>query len=163
MSYTDAKVKLRELALLDATMQARFGGGTPPKPVFRWFDRQLVQNVVADRVAGGTCVSVTRVGTIRGMNQGGVMNLESPRIQFTVYDLESQNAADAAEEIITFMGTINLCVEQISSPVTAISSNPNTFLGNLDGMLSNPQSRSGPIYTQVVDFRVYNRTDLAAA
>lgn len=163
MSYTDAKVKLRELALLDATLQARFGGGTPPKPVFRWFDRQIAQNVVADRVAGGTCVAVTRVGTIRGMNQGGVMNLEAPRIQFLVYDLISQNAADAAEEIIAFMGTINLCVEQVSSPVIPISSNPNIFLSNIDGMVPNPQSPSGPIYTQVVDFRVYNRTDLAAA
>ncbi len=161
--YLSPQIKLRELAQLDPTMQAIFGGGTAPKPAFRWFNRQMVPGVVADAVKGGTCVMVMNVGTVRGMNQGGVMNLEAPRMQFTIADLESEKARIAAEAIITFMGTVNLCVIQISSPVTAISSNPNIFLGQREGMIVNPQSPGGPVYTEIVEFRVYNRTDLAAA
>lgn len=163
MPFNSPQVKLRTLAKLNALMVAAFGGGTAPKPAFRWFNRQLQPGVVADEVKGGTCVMVINVGTIRPMNQGGVMNLESPRIQFTVADLESEKARSVAEDLITFMGTINLCVEQVSSPSVAISSNPNIFLNQRESMIVNPQSKGGPIYTEMVEFRVYNRTDLAVA
>ena len=163
MSFTSPQVKLRTLALLDAQMQVDFGGGQPPLPAFRWFNRQMIPSVVADEVKGGTCVMVMAVGTVRNMNQGGVMNLEAPRMQFTIADLESEKARTAAEDLIAFMGRVNLCVEQATSPVTQISSNPNIFLNQREGMLVNPQSKGGPIYTEIVEFRVYNRTDLAVA
>ena len=163
MSFTSPQVKLRTLAQLDAQMLADFGGGTAPLPSFRWFNRQMIPAVVADQLKGGTCVMVMAVGTVRNMNQGGVMNLEAPRMQFTVADLESEKARVAAEDLIGFMGRVNLCVEQATSPVTGISSNPNIFLGQRESMIVNPQSPGGPIYTEIVEFRVYNRTDLAVA
>jgi len=161
--YLSPQVKLRELAQLDANMQEIFGGGIAPKPAFRWFNRQMIPSVVADTVKGGTCVMVMNTGTVRGMNQGGVMNLEAPRMQFTVADLESEKARIAAEAVITFMGTVNLCVIQAGSPAVPISSNPNIFLSQREGLIPNPQSPGGPIYTEIVEFRVYNRVDLAVA
>lgn len=163
MAYTDILTKLRILALQNATLQADLGTTQPPPAVpFRWFDRQLQPGIVAKQVAGGTCVAVHRVGTIRNNNMGGIMNLEAARLQITVYDLDSATAANVANDVVDFMGTVNLCsADQYESPPVSITQNPNFLLNQRQGMIPNPQSPSGPVYTEELDFRVYNRTDIA--
>lgn len=163
MSYTPVPVKLRTLALMNAQMVADFGTSKPlPAVQFRWFNRQLQPGEVADKVAGGTCVTVTRVSTLRPTNMGGIMNLELVRLQLTVYDLDSTVAANVANDVVNFMGTISMCTNsQFQSPPVAPNQNPNFLLNQRQGMVPNPQSPSGPVWTEILDFRCYNRTDLA--
>jgi hypothetical protein len=163
MGYTSILEKLRVLALQNAQLQADLGSPLPPPAVaFRFFDRQLVPNQVANLMKGGSCVTAIRVSTLRGANMGGIMNLEAARIQFNVYDFDSNVAASVANDLVNFMGTINLCsLAQFQSPLTAITQNPNFLLNQRQGLVPNPQSPSGPIYSEILDFRVYNRTDLA--
>jgi hypothetical protein len=154
LAYSNILEKIRALALGNAQLQIDLGSTQPPPAVpFRWFDRQLAPGIVADRVAGGTCVTAMRVSTLRGTNQGGIMDLENARIQINVYDLDSNVAADVANDVVEFMGTITLC--------SAINQNPARLLDQRQGMVVNPQSKSGPIYTEILDFRLFNRTDLS--
>lgn len=162
MAYTDILTKLRVLAQQNSTLQADLGATQPPPAVpFRWFDRQLQPGIVAKQVAGGTCVAAIRVSTIRNANMGGIMNLEAAKVQLTVYDLDSAIAASVANDVVEFMGTVDLCsLNQFGSPVTPISQNPNFLLDQRQRSVPNPQSPSGPVYTEELDFRIYNRTDL---
>lgn len=163
MAYTNILEKIRVLAAQNAALVADLGSTQPPPAVsFRWFDRELAPNIVADQMAGGTCVTAIRVSTLRGANMGGIMNLENVRVQIKVYDLDSNVAASVANDVVVFMGTINLCsLNQFQSPVLAISQNPNFLLNQGQGMVANPRSKSGPIYTERLDFRCWNRVDLA--
>jgi hypothetical protein len=162
MSYTSAQVKLRMLAQLNAALIADLGGGTPPAPAFRWFNRQLWPGEVANKVAGGTCLTCTQSGNIRQGNQSGIGNLEWLRLTLTVYDLDSEKARSVTNDVINFMETVDLCsLEEFASPPTSPSQNPVTYLGQKDGMIPNPQSPSGPVYALHTDFRVGNRADLS--
>lgn len=157
--FTSAEVKLRTLAQQNAALVADLGSSTPP--TFRWFNRQLMQNVVAE-VTPGTCVRVTRVSTRRGNNQSGTMNLTAIRFQIDVLDLDSETARDVANDVINFLGTVNLCTnQQFNSPPTSISSNPFDLLNQRAGMIPNPQNPNGPVYVESLDIRILNREDLS--
>lgn len=163
MAYTNILEKLRVLAQQNAQLQADLGSALPPPAVaFRWFDRQLVPGIVANSLVGGTCVTTRRISTLRQTNSGGIMNLELVRIQIDVYDLDSNIAENVANDVVNFMGTISMCSNnQFNSPVTQPNQAPNFLLNQRQGMVTNPNSKSGPIYTEVLDFRCWNRTDLA--
>jgi hypothetical protein len=155
MSYTSPELKLRTMAVQNATLQADLGGSNPA--TFRWYDRQLLQNEIGKLVGNGACVRVARVSTMRGMNQGGIQNLSWPRIQIDVLDFDAEKARSVANDVIDFMGTINLCTnQQFDSPTTSITSNPSQLLNQRAGMIPNPQSPSGPIYVESLDFRIAN-------
>ncbi len=155
-AFTSAEVKLRTLAQQDAVLQANLG--TDP---MRWYNRRLQQNVVAE-VTPGACVRVTRISTERQMNQGGIMDLTAIRLQVDVLDLDSETARAVANNVILFMGTINLCTnQQFESPITAISSNPTRLLNQRAGMIPNPANPNGPVYVESLDFRVWNLESLA--
>jgi len=155
-AFTSAEVKLRTLAQSNAALQATLG--TNP---FRWYNRRLQQNVVAE-VAPGACVRVTRVTTMRELNQGGIMNLTAIRFQVDCLDLDSETARAVANDVIDFMGTINLCTnQQFDSPVTSISSNPTRLLNQTARMIPNPSNPNGPVYVESLDFRVWNIESLA--
>ena len=163
MGYTSAQVKLRLLAQQNATLIADLGTSQPlPAVQFRWFNRQLQPGEVANKVAGGTCVTCTQAGNVRQGNQSGIGNLEWTRLTLTVYDLDSETARSAANDVVNFMETVDLCSNaQFASPQLSPSQNPVTFLGQKDGMIPNPQSPSGPVYAIHTDFRVGNRADLS--
>lgn len=163
MGYTSAQVKLRTLAQQNAALVTDLGATGPlPAVPFRWFNRQLQPGEVANKVAGGTCVTCTQAGNIRQGNQSGIGDLEWPRLTLTVYDLDSETARAVAEDIVQFMLTVDLCSNnQFESPVTSIPQNPVTYLGQRDGMIPNPQSPSGPVYAVHTDYRVGNRADLS--
>jgi hypothetical protein len=163
MAYTDILTKLRVLAQQNAALQTDLAATQPlPAVPFRWFDRQLQPGNVANNVGAGTCVAAMRVSTVRQTNMGGIMNLELARVQVTVYDMDSVKAANVANDVVEFMRTISLCsLGQFQSPYLAPNQNPNFLLNQRQGMVPNPQSPSGPIYTEVLEFRCYNRTDLA--
>jgi hypothetical protein len=163
MGYTSAQVKLRTLAQQNAALIADLGTTQPlPAIQFRWFNRQLMPGEVANKVAGGTCVSCTQSGDIRQGNQSGIGNLEWPRLTLTVYDLDSETARSVTNDLVNFMETVDLCSNaQFGSPQVAPNQNPVTFLGQRDGMLPNPQSPSGPVYAVHTDFRCANRADLS--
>lgn len=163
MAYTSILEKLRVLAQQNTALIADLQATVPlPAVPFRWFDRQLQPGNVANNVGAGTCVAAMRVSTLRNANMGGIMNLEFVRVQITVYDMDSSKASNVANDVVEFMRTISLCSNgQFQSPYTAPSQNPNFLLNQRQGMVPNPQSPSGPIYTEVLDFRCYNRTDLA--
>lgn len=157
--FTSAEVKLRTLAAMNATLIADLGSSLPP--TFRWFNRQLQQNVVAE-VTPGTCVRVTRTSTLRPSNMGGIMNLTAIRFQIDVLDLASETARSVANDVINFLGTINLCSNgQFSSPYVGPSQNPNFLLNQRAGMIPNPQNPNGPVYVETLDVRIYNREDLS--
>jgi|SRR5580700_1145405 hypothetical protein len=162
VTYTSPEIKIRTLAALNATMQADFynNGFLPKIPAFRWYNQQLQPGTVANNMGAGPCVTVERVSTTRAMNMGGIMNLSLNRIMIKVYDLDSEDARRKANDIVNFMGTIDLCSQaQFQSPVGSISQNPSLFVGQRQELLPNPQSPSGPIWVQVLDFKVYNRED----
>ena len=165
MAYTSAQVKLRLLAMRNAALVADLSTTQPlPAIQFRWFNRQLSPGEVSNKVAGGTCVTCTQAGNIRQGNQSGIGNLEWLRLTITVYDLDSENARSVANDIVNFMTTVDLCSNaQFGSPVTSPNQNPVTYLGQRDGMIPNPQSPSGPVYSIHTDFRCANRTDLSLA
>lgn len=159
MNFTSAEEKLRTLATMDATMQADLGSDPD---TMRWYDRELLQNVIAKLPAGSAAVRVTRVGTLRGMNQGGIMNLSWPRFQIDVLSLDPTEARDVANDVIVFLGTINLCSNgQFQSPVVSPRQNPSIFLGQTAGIIPTPQPKSGPVYFERIDVRIANREDLS--
>lgn len=142
-------------------MIAALSGELPSSP-FRWMNRQLQPGEVANKVAGGTCVTCTQTGNIRQGNQSGIGNLEWPRLTLTVYDLDSETVRSVTNDLINFMETVDLCsTAQFGSPQLPAPQNPVSFLGQKDTMIPNPQSPSGPVYGLLTDFRVGNRTDLS--
>jgi len=161
MAYTSAQVKLRILAQQNTALLAVLSGTLPQAP-FRWFNRQLQPGEVSKVVGNGTSVTCRQAGNIREGNQSGIGNLEWLRLQLTVYDLDSEKARSVANDVINFMETVDLCSNaQFGSPVVAPNQNPVSYLGQRDGMIPNPQSPSGPVYSVATDFRVGNRADLS--
>lgn len=160
MSYSSPELKLRTLAVQNTTLQADLGGSNPA--TFRWYDRQLLQNEIGKLLANGACVRVMRVGTLRGANMGGIMNLSAPRLQIEVLDFNAEKARSVANDVINFLATINLCSnDQFGSPYLSPSQNPCFVLSQRAGMIPNPASPSGPIYVESIDCRVWNREDLS--
>lgn len=145
MSYTSPEVKLRALAVQNAALQADLGGSS--LSTFRWYNEQLTQNTIA-RVANGACVTVTRPSTIRQYNQGGIMPLSQPRFQIDVYDLDSETARKVANDLIQFMATVNLA-NALPNQTSC------TMLNQMQRMLPNPSSPSGPVWVQMLDYRIY--------
>ncbi len=142
MSYMSPEVKLRALAIANATLQADLG--TNP---FRWFNQQLNQNTIGN-VGNGACVTATRVGSIRNYNMGGLMPLSQPRLQLDVYDLDSETARSVAADVIAFMETANL---------SDVYNHCVCYLTNqMQRMLPNPQSPAGPIWVQMLEYRIFN-------
>ena len=161
MNFTSAQIKLRTLAQQNAALIAALSGSLP-SPTFRWFNRQLWPGEVSKQVGNGTCVTCTQAGNIRLNNQSGIQNLEWPRLTLTVYDLDSETARSVSNDIVNFMLTVDLCSNaQFGSPQVTPNQNPVNYLGQRDGMIPNPQSPSGPVYSCHTDFRVANRTDLS--
>jgi hypothetical protein len=159
MAFTSAEEKLRYLAAQYPALQARLGTHIS---TFRWYDRVLVQKVVGEIAGGQEAVRVTRVSTLRGMNQGGIMNLSAPRLQIDALSKNSEDARSLANDIITFLGTISLCTDsEFSSPVTAPNQNPQFLLNQSAGILQQPQPPHGPVYYERMDIRLYNREDLS--
>lgn len=160
MSYSSAELKLRTLAVQNTTLQTDLGGGDPT--TFRWYDRQLLQNEIAKLVGNGACVRVRRVSTLRDANMGGIMNLCAPRLQIDVLDFDAEKARSVANDVIEFMGTVNLCsADQFESPQVSPTQNPCFLLSQRADMIANPQSKSGPIYVESLDFRVWCREDIS--
>jgi hypothetical protein len=137
-TFTSAEIKLRTLALQNAALQNALGGSTPSN--FRWFNRQLEQNDIA---RGLSCVPLIR-------------------FQIDAMDVDSETARQLAQNIKDFMGTVNLCSGgQFNSPLVSPNQNPCFLSNQVAGMIPNPQSRSGPIYYERLEFLVYNREDIA--
>jgi hypothetical protein len=156
-TFTSAEIKLRTLALQNAALQNALGGSTPSN--FRWFNRQLEQNDIA---RGLSCVRLLRVSTVQNSNMGGIMNLSLIRFQIDAMDFDSETARQLAQNIKDFMGTVNLCSGgQFNSPLVSPNQNPCFLSNQVAGMIPNPQSRSGPIYYERLEFLVYNREDIA--
>lgn len=157
MSFTSAEIKLRTLAAQDSALQDALGGSS--LSTFRWYNRQLLQNEIT---AGRTCVRVQRVSTIRPNNTGGVMNLSQVLLQIDVLDFASETARSVAEDVVTFMGTVDLCsAGQFNSPLTSPNQNPNFLLTQVAGMIPNPQNPNGPVYYERQSWRCFNREDIA--
>lgn len=158
-TFTSAEIKIRTLALQNTALQTALGGTNPNN--FRWWNRRLQQNVIAE-VQPGAGVRVTRLSTLREDNQGGIMNLTAIRFQVDVLDLDSETARRVANDVIEFFGTINLCTnQQFESPTTSITSNPTRLLNQRAGMIPNPANPNGPVYVESLDFRVWNIESLA--
>lgn len=159
MSYTSPEVKLRTLALLNARLQNDLGGAT--SDTFRWYNGQLKQNEIPKLVVPGTCVRLSRVSTLRELNQTGIMNLSWPRFQIEVLDLDSETARSVANDVIVFLETVDLCSNnEFGSPVLAARQNPCKLLNQIQTMITNPQSPAGPVWGQLLDIRIPNREDL---
>jgi hypothetical protein len=163
MSAPSCELKLRTLALGNAALVTAlsFTAGNGQQ-VFSWFDRQLAQGDIGAPADNRTCVMVQRVSTARQpyYNQGGITPLSTPRLQITVIDYNAERARQVAALVSQFMATISLCdAGEFSSPVTSPSQNPNFLLNERAGML--PQL-SPPAYTEIQDWRVFNREDLPA-
>lgn len=162
MSYTSAESKLRLLASQNATLQADLGGANPA--TFRWMDQQLLQNKIGTLLASGCCVRVRRRGTTRNNNQSGIMNLCKVRLLIDVLSLSAENARSVANDVINFLGTVNLCSGgQFNSPITTATQVPNFIEGQWDFMEANPQSTAGPVYGQHIAVSVFNREDIFVA
>ena len=146
MSYQSPEVKLRALAIQNAALQADLGGSNPS--TFRWFNEQLVQNLIG-KVALGACVTVTRPSTVRTFNQGGPIPMSQPRLQIDVYDLDSETCRSVANDVAQFMATVNL-----ANGLT--TQGPCYLLNQFQKMIPNPSSPSGPVWRQCMDFRVFN-------
>lgn len=146
---TSCELKLRSLAIADATMLADFG----PPTAFRWFDRQLVQGDIGAPADAKTCVTVQRVSTIRQYNQGGLMPLSQPRFQINVVSYSAERARQVAADVATFFGRIDLTDAGDFTSVHA----PAFLLNQRPGMLVNV---TPPAYVETLDYRIYNREDL---
>lgn len=154
MPYSSPELKLRTLALSDATMQADFGSDPT---TFRWYDEQLNQNQIGKLLTAGACARVHRISTIRQGNQGGIGNLSWPLIQIDVLDRVSEQARVVANDVIDFMQGVDLSTNsQFGSPVTGPRANPTVLLNQRQGMIVGPQSPGGPVYFQSMDFRIAN-------
>lgn len=142
-----AEVKLRTLAIADATMQSHFG--TPPA-VFRWFDIQLDPR----RVSGGTCLRARRISTFRRYVQAGLNPLSEPLFQFDVLDLDPETARAAAADLIEFLGTVDLSSgAQFGSPATTPKHFPAFVTNQRAGLEPIPDPA---VYVESVDVRFFN-------
>jgi hypothetical protein len=154
------ELKLRTLALQNAQMVALFTG---PQNAFLWFDRQLAQGDIAKPVqpvsSNPVYMGVKRVSSQRPCdNQGGVSPMAAVRLELTLASYSAENARQAAMAVVLFMNTISLCYAGAwGSPQTAPSQNPNHLLNERAGML--PQLQP-PCYTEMQDWRVWNREDI---
>lgn len=154
-----AEVKLRTLAMADATLQADLGA----PPLFRWFDTAIPQGVIQR----GPCVRVLRISTLWLYAQslppggspmttppGGLLNLSQPRFQIDVMALDPEQARAVAADIIAFMATADLAsYAQFDSPATTPRQFPNFLLNQRHGADFQEQA---PISIETLDYRMFN-------
>lgn len=158
MTPPSCETKLRTLASENAQMVTDFTRAG----VFCWFDRQLAQNDIAKPVtpvsANPVYMGVRRVSGVRVRNMGGVTALELVRLQLTITSYSAENARQAANDVVAFMNSISLCdAGQFSSPQTQPNQNPNSLVNERGGMM---QELQPPAYTEIQDWKLYNRTDI---
>jgi hypothetical protein len=147
MSYRSPEVRLRALAMLNTVMLADFGNMSSPL-IFRWYNQQLNQNQIG-QLTPGSCITVTRVSTMRDYNMGGPMSLSQPRLQLDIYDLDSETCRRVADDVITFMATVNLA-DALTTHAPCI------LINQMQRMLPNPTSPAGPVWVQMLEYRIYN-------
>jgi hypothetical protein len=154
-----AEVKLRTLAMADATLQADLGA--PPR--FRWYDTAIPQGVIQQ----GACVRVLRVSTVLlyahslppggspvTTPPGGLLNVTQPRFQIDVMALDPEIARLVAADVIAFMATADLAsFAQFSSPALTPRQFPNFLLNQRHGADYQEQP---PISIETLDFRVFH-------
>lgn len=146
---TDPKVKLRQLAMGDATMRSFFG--TPPA-TFRWWDLQLVQDSTFPSV------TVRLISLVSDYLQQGRVNLSRPRFQFDVRSKDVMEVYAATEALIAWLGTISLAANnQFQSPATMPPNFPNFLLNRRDSM---DYALQNPVYVQQLDCRLFNLESL---
>lgn len=146
------EAKLRTLAQQDAALVARLG--TTP---FRWFDQQLPQfpnGAYLQYVNAGPCVRVRRISNFFLYTQDGLNSEDMPLFQFDVLDLDHQVAMDALQEIIMFLGTIDLSTtDQFQCPPVTPSRRPVQVLSSRAGLEPVPDP---PIFVESIDVRFIN-------
>jgi len=154
-----AEVKLRTLAMADATLQADLGA----PPLFRWFDTTIPQGIIQK----GACVRVLRISTLllyahslppggspETTPPGGLMNLTQPRFQIDVMATDPEIARAVAADIIAFMATADLAsYAQFGSPATTPPQFPNFLLNQRHGADYDEQP---PISIETLDYRMFH-------
>lgn len=152
------EAKIRTLAQLDPTLVSIFGSGP-----FRWMDRRLQPGYVSK----GTCVRLRRISTVFGYTNApaGLMNLNQPRVQIDVLDLDATTCRSAAQAVINWLGTVSFAeTNDFDSPATTPPHSPNFLLNHRAGMEAQPEggtptpstSNTGPVYVETLDYRIYN-------
>lgn len=155
---TSLETKLRTLAATDATLQADLG--TTP---FRWFDRRLVQGALAPPdpllgpQPGATCVRVKRISTGQTAfyNQGGVGNIEQPRMQIDVLDYNPEVARQVAADIIAWLSSVSFMSATPANPKQTTNFRVNQRAGmefELDP----------PAYVETLDYIMWNNVTISA-
>lgn len=157
-----AEIKMRSLASADATLQSVFGLGP-----FRWFDRRLQPGYIAL----GSCVRVQRVSSaflytmIPTPNApGGLGNLNMPRFQFDVLDLDATACRNAAQALINWFTSVSFAeTNDFDSPATTPPHFPNFLLNHRAGeepqvepQTGSARKQTGPVWVEILDYRIFN-------
>ena len=142
------ETKIRTLAMADASLQAFFG--TNP---FRWFYLQLPPGFVM-QATGTTSMVVQRISTLFLYAQEGLVNLNKPRIQFTIYDPDATVVDAATAAVIAWLGTVNFASNaQFTSPPSDPRQKPNFVVNQRPGLVSLMKT---PVPTMALDVRIWN-------
>jgi hypothetical protein len=145
---TTCEVKLRTLAGENSQMVLDLG----QLPNMRWYDRRLEQGQLQP---GATCLRIKRVSTQTEWNQGGFQFLEKVRFQIDILDFDPEVARSVAADVDAFLAGVNLCSD---TPVN-INQAPNFKLNQRADMEYRLKT---PAYVETLDYRVWNRQDIAA-
>lgn len=136
-----AEVKLRTLAVANATMQTRFG--TSP---MRWYDQQVAQN----KIDAGTCVRVRRISKRRIYEQAGANPLSDVLFQFDVIDADPETARAGLKDLVAFLHTVNLGSANGAVAATPV---PAFVVLTRAGILPHP---TAPAYVETADVKFWN-------
>ncbi len=143
----DIYAKIRVLAQLDSTLVGLFGTGP-----FRWFKQRLPPGYIDQ----GLCVRVSKPTTVFGYTQYGLMNLNKPLMQIEVLGGDSNAVQAATIAVINWMGTVSFAeTNDFDSPVSTPPHSPNFLLNRRSGMEAQVDP-PGPVYVEILDFRIYN-------
>lgn len=143
-----AETKIRTLASQDATLQSFFG--TSP---FRWYHMALPPTSATPNIEDASA-NVQQISGRYLYAQEAAVSLIQARFQVTVRCRNVTTTDAAALAIIEWLGTVCFANDdQFQSPPVTPRQHPNFVLSTRAGM--DPQLKT-PIYTQLVDFRVWN-------
>lgn len=143
-----AESKIRTLASQDATLQSFFG--TSP---FRWNHLQKSPSGAIPNVSEASA-DVKQISARYLYAQEAAVSLIQARFQITVRCRNVTTTDAAALAIIEWLGTVCFANnDQFQSPPVTPRQHPNFVLSTQAGM--DPQLKT-PIYTQLIDFRVWN-------
>ncbi len=152
-------VKLRTLALREASLRTVLGNGNP----FRWMRRPLTQGYIPKNrgdiaIGGGTSSVRTRIISRISpyTHTEGAVSWEKVRMDIEVLDLDPLVAASTATTIQAFLRTVNLMTgQQFGSPITTPNNFP-TYVGN---RRQGEEPQPGPlIFVELVDIEFFNDT-----